>query len=215
MKIKLTCALLATVMLLVNCGEPTREEADYDDGGYNEVYGYEDGTYCADVEYYYSETGTRNSYTLEVEIESNQLVKIYWPNGGWLDDSHFETPDISDGSASFTSDRRVDYEVSINGKGGTCWESDYVKTEDDLIEDYEDEERRDHTCTHCGAYSYDLDDELCQNCKNDVTCPQCGSDKERYDDVCSSCEYRQEQEKREEEQRAEEEEEERRKAEDE
>lgn len=90
---------------------------------YNETYeeakeefdGYPDGTYCAEVDYYYSETGTRSSYTLTVEIENNELTVIHWPNNGWLDSSHFYPPDISDGEASFTSDRGVDYNIRIIG----------------------------------------------------------------------------------------------------
>ena len=43
-----------------------------------------DGDYCAEIDYYYSKTGTESTYTLKVEIEDNELVKIYWPNGdGW------------------------------------------------------------------------------------------------------------------------------------
>jgi hypothetical protein len=78
--------------------------------------GYADGTYYASVKYDNPETGTQSSYTLNVEIEGGELVKIYWPNGGWLDDTHFSPPDISDGSTSFTSDRGVEYTVKILGK---------------------------------------------------------------------------------------------------
>ena len=75
--------------------------------------GYKDGTYSAEIEYYNPETGTSSTYTLDVEIEDNELTVIHWPNGGWLDDSHFTPPNISSGNASFTSDEGYEYEVSI------------------------------------------------------------------------------------------------------
>ncbi|CAC9976793.1 hypothetical protein [Flavobacterium panici] len=106
---------------------------------------YSDGTYCAEIDYYYSETGTNSTYILLVEIENNELIEIHWPNGGWLDNSHFTPPDISSGEASFTSDRGVDYTVKIIGNDGDCNTSTYAKDEDDLIqqkEDNEDEEDR-------------------------------------------------------------------------
>jgi hypothetical protein len=104
--------------------------------------GYEDGTYCAEIDYYYSETGTSSSYTLEVEIEDNELTVIHWPNGGWLDSSHFSPPDISDGEASFTSDVGVDYTVEIIGDSGGCVTDSYAQDEDDLVRSHEDQERQ-------------------------------------------------------------------------
>ncbi|MCF6407790.1 hypothetical protein L3C95_33190 [Chitinophaga filiformis] len=106
----------------------------------NEEGGYADGTYCATVEYYYAATGTRSTYTLEVEVEDNELTVIHWPNGGWLDNTHFTPPDISDGSASFTSDRGVDYTVEIIGEEGDCGLSGYAEDEDNLLQQEEDEE---------------------------------------------------------------------------
>jgi hypothetical protein len=38
---------------------------------------YEDGTYCADVTYHNPNTGTTNTYTLNFEVEDNNLTKIY------------------------------------------------------------------------------------------------------------------------------------------
>jgi hypothetical protein len=79
---------------------------------------YSDGTWCADVEYYNPRTGTDNSYTLDVEVEDGELVQINWPNGGWLDESHFSPEDISSGKCSFTSDKEYEYTVTLNEKGG-------------------------------------------------------------------------------------------------
>lgn len=118
------------------CGQASSDAGygeDADRESEIEETGYKDGVYCAEVEYYYSTTGTQSTYTLEVEIEDEELTVIRWPNGGWLDDSHFSPPDISDGSASFTSDRNVEYHVTIIGKEGECRTDGYARTETDLI----------------------------------------------------------------------------------
>ena len=74
---------------------------------------YSDGTYRAEIDYYNSETGTSSTYTLDIEVENGELTTIHWPNDGWLDESHFSPPDISDGTASFESDSGYEYEVRI------------------------------------------------------------------------------------------------------
>jgi len=69
------------------------------------IEGYLDGYYCAVVQNHYPKTGTLSTYTLSVVIENHELTVIHWPIGGWLDESHFEPPDISSGRAEFISDR--------------------------------------------------------------------------------------------------------------
>lgn len=150
--------------------------------------GYSDGDYCAVINYYYSKTGTNSTYTLKVEIEDNELVKIYWPNGGWLDNSHFNPPDISDGSASFESYNGVEYTVTIKGKDGDCSYSYSAKEEDELIQEGKDEicpkcgrnkyswkklcnrciDEAENTCSKCGGYEYNVNGGLCQNCKEEL-----------------------------------------------
>lgn len=77
---------------------------------------YSDGKHCADVTYYNRNTGTRHTYTLNVEVEDNEMTKIYWGNGGWLDDSHFTPQELNkNGSCSFTSDRGYEYKIEITG----------------------------------------------------------------------------------------------------
>lgn len=73
----------------------------------------EDGKYCAEVEYYNPKTGKESTYTLQVQIEEEQLIKIYFNNGGWLDDSHFEPTYIIDGNGDFTSYEGKEYKVKI------------------------------------------------------------------------------------------------------
>ena len=133
MKSLLPCAIIA--IALSGCGGSSDESYTYEDGVALED-GYADGTYCASVDYYNSNTGTSSTYTLEVEIEGNEITTIHWPNGGWLDDSHFSPTDISSGSASFTSDQGYDYNVSIIGEGGSCSTDTYI--EEDVAEETED-----------------------------------------------------------------------------
>ena len=76
---------------------------------------FKDGTYDAEVEYHNPNTGTHSSYDLPVDIEDNMVVKIHWPAGGWLDDSHFDPAELDgDGNAEFISDRGYTYEVHID-----------------------------------------------------------------------------------------------------
>lgn len=76
--------------------------------------GYPDGIYDAIIHVYNPNTKHNATYTLEVEVENEYLIKIYWNNGGWLDDSHFSPVDISEGSASFTDDRGYRYSVELD-----------------------------------------------------------------------------------------------------
>jgi len=73
----------------------------------------EDGTYSADVDYYNSNTGTSSSYTLDVKVRDGKLIEIEWENRGWLDESHFTAPDITDGTATFTDDEDREYTVRL------------------------------------------------------------------------------------------------------
>jgi len=124
------------LLFISNCSE--RSSQDKEDQEYSNAQenGFHNGTFCADVEYYYSKTGTNSTYVLQVEVENGLLVKIHWPNGGWLDDSHFSPPDIEDGTAEFTSDQGVDYKISITGNGDDCSTSSYVESETDLVNKY-------------------------------------------------------------------------------
>lgn len=121
-----------------------------EDGNYN-------GTYCAEVEYYNPNTGSRSTYDLDVEVEDGYLVQINWPNGGWLDETHFSSEDISSGECSFRSDRGYRYTVTLGEKGGGCYNEGY-RLRNRVNEDTEN-----------------------------TTCPICGGEKSEYDDHCYSC----------------------------
>ena len=74
-----------------------------------------DGTYSATVDYNNPETGYSNTYTLEVEVEGCQVVKIYFPKGGWLDEDHITAADIDeDGNSSVDGDEGRTYEIQID-----------------------------------------------------------------------------------------------------
>lgn len=138
---QVTCLVIFNSIVL-GCGSPNSSELqstdEYEEKSNADFYGYRDGTYCAEVDYYYSETGTSSTYTLNVDVEDNELVVIHWPNGGWLDDSHFVPVDISGGEASFTSDRGVDYTVRIMGEEGDCIVDYSALSEDDFVAEGEE-----------------------------------------------------------------------------
>lgn len=85
--------LLLTFVVIVACSNHRNQTTEQQDSSVDSAdeESYQDGTYCAEVQYYYPETGTRSSYTLTIDIEDGDLTRIHWPNGGWLDTSHFST----------------------------------------------------------------------------------------------------------------------------
>lgn len=166
---------------------------------------YPDGTYCADIEYYNPDTGTRSTYTLNVEVENNEVIVIQWSNGGWLDSSHF-TPEAldSNGSCSFTSDKGYEYDIQITGS--ECNYTDETEAQNDSEGD-----QAAVTCSKCGG-DKETYDELCWYCerkekrkKEDLeehTCKRCGQyDSLMFstDELCSDCERDDEDKKRQEE----------------
>lgn len=184
---------LILLVLLSACKDKNRARKSYDES-YNEssendetseeqVEGNQDGRYCSEVEYYNPNTGTRNTYDLDVEVENGYLTEIHWPNGGWLDQSHFSSTDISDGDCEFTSDRGYKYTVTLKELGG-CGYTDESKLRSDVNEDVEKT-----TCPECGEEK-DTYDDYCDDCKRkkENTCPKCGGYKySSFDEVCDNC----------------------------
>lgn len=107
---KISCYIIVCFIVIACSGNNSSSKDRENNSG---TAGYEDGIYSASVDYYYYKTGTSSTYTLDVEIEDNMLTVIHWPNGGWLDSSHFTPVDISEGEASFTSDEGAEYTVRI------------------------------------------------------------------------------------------------------
>ncbi len=203
--------LLFTIILLQSCKSNTsssNSSSSYDDDDeiamedvqtwedaqrYREQTGdYPDGTYCANVEYYNYNTSTRNDYSLDVEVAGGDLVQINWPNGGWLDETHFSSEDISSGDCSFTSDKGVRYTVTLGDFGG-CGYTDSYKIQRDANNDIEES-----TCPECGS-DKDSYDEYCYYCKRKFKCEECGSKKDKYEDFCDDCIAKKERKKKEEE----------------
>jgi len=153
--------------------------------------GFEDGTWCASVTYYNPNTGTSGTYTLNVEVQDNELIKIYWGNGGWLDEDHFYAQDLDeDGYCSFTSDKGNSYTVTLSQEGG-CGSTDEYRLRDEVEED-----RADITCPKCGDSKYSVDD-YCSSCERKMrdeeeernnTCSECGAHEYGVrGGKCSSC----------------------------
>ncbi|MFN3020141.1 hypothetical protein ACK1KB_04015 [Chryseobacterium sp. TY3] len=79
--------------------------------------GIQDGKYCADIEVHNWKTDKDSYYTLPVEVYNNRIIKIYWANGGWLDETHFNIDeaklDTNDKTALFEDDRERMFLVKI------------------------------------------------------------------------------------------------------
>ena len=182
--------ILCSSLLFFNfgCNNNNGSRTSSDSGEYvSEDDGYKDGTYCAEVEYYNPSTGTRHTYDLDVEIEGGELTEIHWPNGGWLDDTHFSPEDITDGECEFTSDRGYRYTVTL-GEFGGCDYTDEYQIRRDVNNEVEAT-----TCPKCYGEK-DEYDKYCYSCKRKIedeeenTCSRCGSyEYGVYGGLCSSC----------------------------
>jgi len=94
--------------------EPPEEEPEY-----------ADGLYCTSVKTHNPATGSDAYYELNAEVSDGKLVKLHWPNGGWLDESHFTAPVVSDrGYCEFTTDRSYVFQVIIKERGGCNFSQD-------------------------------------------------------------------------------------------
>jgi hypothetical protein len=185
---KLILTLLTSICLFcsTSCNENKSRSNDIEDY-FSEDDGYEDGKYCADVTYDNPNTGTKKTYTLEVQIENNEVITIYWSNGGWLDEDHFVSEKLDDnGYCSFTSDKGYEYEVQITGKN--CRYTDRSNFQNDVEED-----EKSITCPRCGDEKGQYDD-YCYSCKRKIedeeenTCSRCGGfEYGVYGGLCSSC----------------------------
>lgn len=186
------------------------EEVDVENESYNEVVyedgeSYSDNTYCADVEYYNPDTGTRNTYTLNVDVESNEVVKINF-SSGWLDSSEFSSEALdSNGFCSITCFDGRQFDIQITGS--ECSFTDESRAGSD---DYYEKQKV--TCPECGGRKYSYDD-VCDDCedKAEHTCKRCGEHDSfmwSSDDLCSDCKRDDEDKEREEKRRMEDEQEE-------
>lgn len=81
-----------------------------------------DGKYCTVVTI--ENVENPGDYDLTVEISENRLFRIYFPNGGWLDETHFVPKKViveSDGHCSFKDDRGRDISFFVEqDEKGAC-----------------------------------------------------------------------------------------------
>lgn len=198
-KLRLLLFLLA-VLSITSCKKSTESSEDSEevstttDENGNEDY--PDGTYCADIDYYNPDTGTRSTYTLNVEVESHEVTVIQWSNGGWLDSTHFSPEELDgSGSCSFTTYDGKQYNVQITGP--ECRSTDVNN-----VSNNEDYDKQEITCPECGGKKSKFDD-VCDDCKDKAehTCKRCGqydSFMWSSDDLCSDCKRANEEKEREE-----------------
>lgn len=105
--------LIFTLFVFYSCSKS--ESSDVESNGLKfistaDISGeFSDGDYCAEVEYYNPNTGTQSSYTLTVEVSNNEIVKIDFPNGGYLDDEISDGTLDSSGEATFTNHKELSY----------------------------------------------------------------------------------------------------------
>lgn len=81
---------------------------DYESSDCSEI---EDGTYSATVGYYNPNSGTSSSYYLDVDVEDNHVITIYFNNGGFLDENHIEPGELDE-----------DGYCIVHGEGGKTYE---------------------------------------------------------------------------------------------
>lgn len=81
-----------------------------------------DGTYCAIVNYYNPNTGTKSEYILTVIAGEDQLEQINFPDG-YINESNFIPQKISsDGQVTISSDKGYQYSVLITGPAKGCFD---------------------------------------------------------------------------------------------
>lgn len=108
----LVCILLSCVNSSKSQQYNSIEDEEYYDNEGNSI---EDGTYSADVDYYNQETGYSATYTLDVEVQDGCITTIYFPNDGYLDDSHIDATELDDeGNCVICDDEGREFSIHIH-----------------------------------------------------------------------------------------------------
>lgn len=84
---------------------------------------YPDGFYCVEVDRYNPRTQKESAYTLTADIKDNKLVRLYFPNGGYMDYDDFEPCEISTGKTTFSDFNNIQFRVTIIKKGTDCFDA--------------------------------------------------------------------------------------------
>lgn len=87
------------------------DDEEDEEGETYENNGFDDGTYLATVDYFNPETAFSNTYTLEVGVVDNQVVTIYFPNGGYI--STMEELD-EDGQCTVYGEDGKTYDIKLD-----------------------------------------------------------------------------------------------------
>ncbi|ESU24358.1 hypothetical protein FEDK69T_08040 [Flavobacterium enshiense DK69] len=184
---------LVFVVILEKCEHGcTRHSESYEtSSSQGEESSYPDNTYCADVSYYNPDTGFRNNYTLNVDVEDGKVVKI-WFYKGWLDGDQFTAKELNDNGCCevITYDGRK-FNVKITGS--KCSFTDEVIVYDhfdksQLVNSGEEQVLK--NCIECGAsinkngYNQEI---KCDACKDKEICPLCGNMKVPVQKYCLKC----------------------------
>ena len=74
---------------------------------------YNNGTFPATVVYYNPATDYTANYTLDVTIQDCNIVKITFPKGGRLDDTHIKPTPIINGEADVVDDHKREFNVIL------------------------------------------------------------------------------------------------------
>ena len=190
-----TARLILALLLVVSfqsCKKSSGSSSYYSSESYydEDEEAYPDDTYCADVDYYNPDTGFINDYTLNIEVEDNEVVRINFSRG-WLDDSEFSSEELDeDGYCEITLYDGREFEIQITGT--ECSFDDGYEIENDI-----QEEITDRTCPRCGSSKSEYDD-YCDDCTDllENTCSRCGA-YEYYVNggLCSRCKEDDEYEK--------------------
>lgn len=118
--------LWVVLFFLFSCSNSTTDDSIGSSDSYEEYsesdemdeseQGFADGTYSATVDYYNPETGYSATYTLDVEVENNEVTVIYFPNDGYLDEDHIWPDELDengfvqiDGEDGKTYDVQIDF----------------------------------------------------------------------------------------------------------
>jgi hypothetical protein len=86
------------------------QKEDIDEAGCN----YKDGIHSATVDYYNPKTRHTATYKLKVHVHDCKVVRINFPNGGWLDEDHIPATSLNNyGLAVLKDDKERTWQVHL------------------------------------------------------------------------------------------------------
>ena len=81
------------------------------------------GTYCAEVDYYNSKTGTGSNYTLTAEVTDGYLTQLNFPSGGYIDEADYGSAVFDNNNVASASFKGKTYKVRLIKKGTDCFDN--------------------------------------------------------------------------------------------